>query len=184
MIRLFAAIPLPGEVRERLTDIAIDTPVGRAVDADLVHLTLSFFGEVTEPQGADLHAALLEVKGAPFDLALSGLGVFGRTRPRIAYAAVLPSEPLMRLQAKVAQAGRAAGLELETRRFVPHVSLVRLSGHRAEAAPIADFVVEENDAFEESVEVTGFCLYRSTLHRDGPHYDRLHGYPLGAFREV
>ncbi|WP_233560238.1 RNA 2',3'-cyclic phosphodiesterase [Oleomonas cavernae] len=63
-----------------------------------------------------------------FEVAIRGVGAFddGR-RARLLYAAIEPSPALSDLEARVGAAlARVPGVELETRRFVPHVTLARL----------------------------------------------------------
>lgn len=125
MIRAFLGLDLPGEIRSALAVQQFFLPLPRRVEPELMHLTLVFLGEVAEPALEAAHEAFAALKIAPFPLSLQGLGLFGGTRPKVAWAGVAPSDPLMRLQAKAEQAARGAGLAPEHRRFAPHVTLGR-----------------------------------------------------------
>ena len=71
MIRLFAAIPAPPEIAEGLKRRQQGLPGARWRPAEHLHVTLRFFGEVSEPVAADLDAELATIPGAPFFPSLS-----------------------------------------------------------------------------------------------------------------
>ena len=62
MIRLFLALDLPDDVRQRLAGICNGVPGVRWVAAQNLHLTLRFIGEVEEPRLPDIDAALSSVR--------------------------------------------------------------------------------------------------------------------------
>jgi 2'-5' RNA ligase len=119
MIRAFLALPLPDSVLSALRVQQFLLPLPRKVDPDSFHLTLVFLGEQPEPVLQAAHDLFAEIRLAPFPLALRGLGLFGGAKPRAAWAGVLPSAPLSRLQAKLDHAARTAGIATESRRFTP-----------------------------------------------------------------
>ncbi|MFM2128606.1 MAG: hypothetical protein RL477_152, partial [Pseudomonadota bacterium] len=124
MIRLFTGIELPQSAREHLASIAGGVPGARWVPAENLHLTLRFIGNVDETTAADLDAALMQVRGAPFDLAIEGAGSFSRGRfPSMLWAGVARSEALARLHERIDSTLQRAGCEPETRKFTPHVTL-------------------------------------------------------------
>ena len=109
-MRLFVALPLPGEARDALSDLQTGLRVGRQVGADQFHVTLAFFAEVAPQQLADLDAALEEIRAWPFDVAFSGVDIFGGSKPRLVAAMVRPSPELETLHRAVQGAARLAGL--------------------------------------------------------------------------
>lgn len=179
MLRLFAALALPPALAARLEDVADDLP-GNPQPAEALHLTLAFFGEIDQGQAEDLHAALGAVSGPAFAWRVAGLGAFGADRPRALYAAVPPEPALSRLQAKVAQAARAAGVAVEARRFVPHVTLSRIRPGAVTAAEAAKALAAHAGLRAGPVEARAFHLFRSELGRHGPAYELLADYPLAA----
>jgi 2'-5' RNA ligase len=89
---------------------------------DQWHLTLAFLGEVAAPE--PLRDPLRDAVQAcvPFELQLSGGGVF--SGPRVAWAGVSgDDDALSALAAAVQHACRDAGAHLEQRRFRPHVTV-------------------------------------------------------------
>ncbi len=178
MIRLFAALSLTPEITERLLALQSGLSGWRLSPERNLHVTLAFFGEVDQRQAADIDAALGGVHAAGFDLWLDGVDVFGAPKPRIAYAAIRPDPALSLLRDKVRQAGRAAGVELSSERYVPHVTLGR-GGARADQRLTR--WLEGGAAFLAGpVPVTSFQLYRSDLRRGGPIYTELASFPLAS----
>ena len=176
MIRLFAALSLPPEITERLTALQAGLSGWRLSPERNLHVTLAFFGEIDQRKAADVDAALGGVRAPGFDLWLDGVDVFGAPRPRIAYAAVRPDPALSLLREKVRQAGREAGIELTSERYVPHVTLGR-GGARVDQRLTR--WLESGAAFLVGpVAVTSFQLYRSDLGRGGPVYSEVAQYPL------
>ena len=178
MIRAFTAIPLPEEVTDALEIVQDDLPAGRPVLPEDMHITLVFLGEVRNPDLDELNLAFEAVRPPPFDLSLTGLGQFGGAAPRVIYAAVGESSPLRRLQAKLQQAARNLGIEIPSRRYVPHVTIARLKGRREEADAVARFVTRRAALSLPPIAVDAFSLFSSRLTRDGPVYDVMARYDL------
>ena len=177
MIRLFAALSPPEPVRDRLEMVRQGLP-GRLVPRANLHVTLAFFGEIDEAQAADVHAALLAVRGAAFDYWLDGVGAFGGARPRLIYAAVRPDPALEVLHETVAQAGRDAGLTVEAARYVPHVTLTRLRPGELTDRACARALAGRAAFLAGPARADGFGLYRSDLGHGGPVYSLLQRYRL------
>lgn len=179
MIRAFAAIALPEAVRFDLMLLQQGLPVPRPVAPESLHLTLVFLGELPEPALADADLALGRIRAPGFEVALKGLGLFGGARPRAVYVGAAENPDLRHLQAKTAAAARAAGLAIEARRFVPHVTLARLAPGRLDRTRLERFVAARGDYAAPRFEAADFRLYRSRLAAAGASYDELARYPLG-----
>ncbi|MCW2680062.1 MAG: 2,3-cyclic phosphodiesterase [Frankiales bacterium] len=89
------------------------------------HLTLAFLGELPGPQ--EVHDQLLTVRSAAFDLRLEGSGTFGRQGP-VWVGVGGDVDALHDLQADVARAVQAAGVQLERKAYRPHLTVGR-RGH-------------------------------------------------------
>lgn len=176
MIRLFAALSLPPEVTERLAALQAGLSGWRLSPERNLHVTLAFFGEIDQQQAADVDAALGGIAAPGFDIWLDGVDVFGAPKPRIAYAAVRPDPALSLLRDKIRQAGRAAGIDLTSERYVPHVTLGR-GGARADQRLTR--WLEGGAAFLAGpARIRSFQLFRSDLGRGGPIYTELTSYDL------
>ncbi|MGW6282257.1 RNA 2',3'-cyclic phosphodiesterase [Kribbella sp. NPDC055071] len=134
-MRLFVAVVPPIEVVEDLG--AFVEPRRDHPDDDIRwsseqhwHITLAFLGEVpdwkTDELGERLEAAAKRQK--PFELQLTGAGAFpGVPNARVLYAGVRDeSESLKHLSMTTRAAASRAGVEVEGRKFTPHVTLARL----------------------------------------------------------
>lgn len=177
MIRLFVALDFPADVRGRLAGLGGGVPGARWTEADSLHLTLRFIGEVADDTAADIDEALAEIAAPGFDLVLDGVGVYGSARnARILWAGVERSEPLMHLQGKVESALVRCGLAPEERKFSPHVTLARLKDAPQER--IGRFLAERGLFRAGPMRIDHFTLYRSLLGKGGAVYEALRGYRL------
>jgi 2'-5' RNA ligase len=177
MIRLFAALPVPYDVGETLARRQQGLPRAKWRPVEAFHITLRFFGEVSEPVAADLDDALAALRMSPFEVALEGAGAFGeRDHMRAVWAGVAPSEPLARLAAKCETAARKAGLKAETRTYRPHVTLAYL---KASPEPrVAAWITNHTLLKSPPWTARSFGLYSSWLGPDGSRYDLEREYPL------
>ncbi len=178
MIRCFAAIPLPGDIRDRLAGLMQMLPVPRRIESENLHLTLAFLGEVTDDVAEEAHHAFDAIKAERFALALRGVGSFGGDKPRSVHAGVLPEPALDRLQSKVETAARRAGAPVEARRFVPHVTLARLKPGQVDPRRLEHAILDLAGFAAGPFTVDRFVLYRSHLGRRGALYEELASYPL------
>lgn len=180
-MRLFTGLPLPPQ-----TAIAIETATAEArrrfprvgwVAAPLMHISLHFFGEVSEEHARDLAEDLEGMEGAAVSARTGAIGHFppGRRAPaRVLYIALeRGAAEVCALQARYASRIRLLGYSPEARPFVPHVTLARV--HRPEpgieavaAGPGLDFVFDR------------VVLYQSILRPQGPEYRALRTVMLEA----
>ena len=180
MMRIFVALDLPGDVVSQLAVQQFLLPIPRKTPRDQFHITLCYMGEMRDEGVEALHEGLLRLSVAPFDLSLAGFGLFGKAKPNSVWAAVVPSEPLAHLQAKVERIGRMAGAEIPSRNFVPHVTLGRFPAMKPlEAAPLERAVINGAGFRAGPWEVAEMVLYQSTLLPDGARHDALARYTLG-----
>jgi 2'-5' RNA ligase len=178
MIRLFTALDLPPDIRERLVMLQSGVPGARWIRPENLHVTLRFIGEVDEHVVEDLDAALGRTVAPGFELRLEGVGYFGPVkRPANLWAGVERSDAIQFLHDKIDRALVAAGLSPDDRKFRPHVTLARLKAD-SRTDRIGRWL-EENALFRAGpIPVSRFVLYRSHLGSDGSVYEPLMEYPL------
>lgn len=177
MIRLFVALPLPEDVRDRLAGLGGGVPGARWLEPDSLHLTLRFIGDVEEGMARDLDTELARVAAPGFALTLAGVGQFGSGRKAHAlWAGIERSEGLAHLQAKIESAVVRAGFPPETRKFTPHVTLARLN--HANPDRLARFLSGNGLFRARPVWVANFALFQSLQGRGGAVYRALAEYPL------
>ncbi len=179
MIRAFLGIDLPLAVRGALQVQQFLLPMPRKVDPEDLHLTLVFLGDCPEIALEAAHEGFDALRETQFSISLQGLGLFGKDKPRVAWAGVAPSAPLMRLQAKVETIARRAGCPLDERKFVPHVTLGRFSPPPPADAMRLERAVALGQAFRtDPWEVAELTLWRSHPTAKAPRYEVLVRYPL------
>ncbi|MBI4540315.1 MAG: RNA 2',3'-cyclic phosphodiesterase [Gemmatimonadetes bacterium] len=132
-MRLFVALNLPKKEKQRIHRAArplreAHYPV-RWVDADMVHITLKFLGEVpSEDQGA-IEEALRRVaaKTYKFSVEIGGFGGFPTLRrPRVIWVGAEPTPALRCLKQDVEWEFAELGFERKPRAFHPHITLGRV----------------------------------------------------------
>jgi 2'-5' RNA ligase len=188
-VRLFTAIDLSEEVRERLRQLlARWKPLAKISwsPADSLHITTKFIGEWQQQRLNEIEDALRAIPhDGAFDLAVRGLGWFPLARassqdagskdvrrPRVLWAGVEAGEALAKLARATEQAVAALGVPVEERPYSPHLTLARIREavpldalRRAVTKTIADF---------GTFRATEFLLYLSA----GGKYTRLAAFPL------
>jgi len=170
MIRLFAAIAIPAQAAEALSLIQGGVEGARWRPLETLHITLRFFGAVSEPVAEDLASELERAVMPPFEVSLAGAGAFGEAdRIRAIWAGVEASEPLTRLAARCESAARRAGLEPETRNYAPHVTVAYL--RRPDPADVAAWIAANNLFKAEPFQVQRFGLYSSWPGELGSRYE-------------
>jgi len=174
MLRLFVGIALPPEIKLRLSLLCAGVPGARWVDPGNYHLTLRFIGEVDEGLASDIDEALARIHAPRFDVALAGVGHFG---DRMLWVGVDKSPPLVHLRDKVESALVRLGLEPETRRYAPHVTLARL--RNVGEAKLRAFITEHALFRAEPFRVEHFSLVASYLTKSGSIYEDQADYALG-----
>jgi len=129
MLRLFVALEIPEELRERLALLETGVHGAKWVPPENIHLTLRFIGEVNEGQARDLALDLATIRAKAFPMTLVGAGHFesGR-RVRQLWVGVERSEALEALHDKIESLMKRAGLPADQQRFRPHITLARLNG--------------------------------------------------------
>jgi len=175
-MRLFAALPVPGDARaalERLTGGLRDAewPV-RWVRGEGLHLTLKFYGEVAPSLERPLAEALRGAAGGtpPLDLCATQVDCFPNARrARVIVATLEAPAALELLQDGIERAGAALGFEPEGRAFRPHVTLGRVrQGGRLPAGAEARLQALKPDIAFLAEEVV---LYESTPAAGGSRYE-------------
>ena len=162
------ALPLPEEIADPLLDLVDGSERLRWTPAEQLHLTLRFIGEVDGDTADDVAAALSSLRIEPFKLRLNGVGQFHHRRSGALWAGVAPREPVAALAARIDRAVTSAGLPLETRAFVPHVTLARWSGP---APDLQAWLAHHGTLSSPPWTVSGFTLFESHLGRHGAHHE-------------
>ena len=192
---------LEPKLRRLQQGLAPDLPGVRWVDPTSLHITLAFLGDVPHADLTAVCRAVVEAAEgvAPFDLELSGVGVFpGVERPRVLWAGVVGTglPAVGALQSRVAGAVAGLGFPPDKQAFHPHVTIGRFDAGRGRGkgrkgppegggggAPTLDLsylIGRRRDWTAGPYTVSEAVVYASTLTRDGPVYDPIARAPLKA----
>ncbi|MDI6872923.1 RNA 2',3'-cyclic phosphodiesterase [Candidatus Solincola sp.] len=186
-IRLFVALDLPEEVRERIVTAARKhaglLPQARWVRKENLHLTLKFIGEYP---GRKVEKLVTIVEGEtakkePFTASLRGCGGFPSPgRARVIWVGMEKGEKEAAALAAELDAGLAkAGVKRETRPFRGHLTLARLRNPADCSSWLASLEEDLAGLEEMDFRVEDITLYRSILSAEGPTYVPLRRFELG-----
>ena len=123
MPRLFTGLEIPAEIGQTLSNLRGGLPGARWIDPENYHVTLRFIGDIDGVAANEIASMLFRVNRKPFEVALQGLSSFGGRKPRAVVASIVPSRPLIELQAELERLMQRFGLDPEGRKFTPHVTL-------------------------------------------------------------
>lgn len=178
MIRLFAALPVPESIADRLEPLQTGLNGASWRGREHFHVTLAFFGQVKEPVAEMLDEEIGEIAAPQLDIEIEGVGWFGRKEPHAVFATVKRSPDLDALAQECRRISARMGLNKDDRPFKPHITLAYLNNTPLEAAM----------AWSERWQVLRagpwtadrFHLYES-IPREGKKsiYDPVAEYPLG-----
>ncbi len=178
MLRLFVGLDLPDNLRAHLSLLAAGLPGARWLEPETYHVTLAFIGEMDEAQAELLDQELSRVAARPLMLEIASVGCFGsRGKLRALWAGVVPSENLLLLQGRVAGACARAGLDIDGRKFKPHISLARFR-EQPSKSKLGDWLSANGLLRLEPIKVDSFSLFQSHLGHEGAHYEILRRYSI------
>jgi len=186
--RTFVAIEAVDEVHSRALQ-AIDQLSGDAenvkwVIPDNLHWTLQFLGDISDEQMAEACRIVGRVaaRHEPFPLIATGIGAFPKVdRPRTLWlGAGQGSDQLCQLQAELEEGLYELGFRGENRRFVPHLTLGRISRGSHGGLSLTEQVLRMTDYDGGAMEVDEVKVYASMLERGGPTYHVLSRAPLSG----
>lgn len=175
-MRSFIALELPALLREDVAALArqLKTSVrGRFVPRENYHVTIAFLGDVIERELADAMLALDEAASrfAPVELAPDGLGKFGRANDATLWLGFTQDPKLMELAAFVREGLDDAGVNYDSKPFVPHLTIARRAALDSGTLPALPF-----PAPAHADELT---LFKSTLTGNGAIYEPVYTVRLG-----
>ena len=177
MPRLFVAVDLPEQIKDRLAQICCGLPGARWVKPEQLHLTLRFIGDTDSTTFREVQEALHGVSCKPFSLQLDGVGFFPpRGKPRVVWVGISKSEKLVQLRNRVESVLVKTGLEPEGRKFAPHITLARLKN--TPSSKVASFLSHNSLFMSEEFPVHDFFLYSSVLNSKGAKHFIECGYSL------
>lgn len=187
MIRVFLAVELPSDLREKLFSLQQQLkktlPSINWVRPESIHLTLKFLGYV-EPSLVSQLLSVLEPIGkkqTTFSINVQGLGVFPQIKhPRIFWIGLTgDTEALHDLVLEIEAALEPLGFPPEEKPYHPHLTLARIKRENAKfGAALIQTRALESDQHLGTVLVDRFTLFQSDLDSSGARYTSLWTVPF------
>jgi 2'-5' RNA ligase len=179
-VRAFVALKPPEDWINGLRDLQselkrnIPSPALKWVRPENIHLTLRFFGSVSDSD-LDQAITLLQTLGwefPPVQLEFNGLGCFPNARiPKVFWAAVKSSDnTLFELHAAIQRLTARLGQPPEDRAFHPHLTLARMKALDRNSANLLRRTTSNFQPVFQPWSVNEFILMESQLLSSGPDY--------------
>jgi 2'-5' RNA ligase len=171
-MRLFLAIDLPLNIRNVLqTYQPQNSNLIQIVDKNQLHLTLHFIGE---SEFSKIDTMISKVKFKEFRICMNNVGCFkGRGKSKILWAGVQNSEALDKLHFETGQMIRKCGINLDSRRYSPHITLARCKqGYNQKN--LNAFLNNKSKLIK--FDINYFALYCSEFLKGKPQYNQLKKY--------
>ncbi|MFH0816810.1 MAG: RNA 2',3'-cyclic phosphodiesterase [Methanobacteriota archaeon] len=172
--RAFIAVEVGGMSRLLDMDEELKRTHGdlKIVDADNIHMTMKFLGNVDEAAGEKIVKAMKAAvkKFEPFDMVVRGVGVFpSEDDIKIIWVGVDDPKPLAKIYDNLEKSLKKLGYEPESRAFTPHVTIARVRSpkNRLRVKEIVD--AHKEDEFGV-IKVDTLFLKKSFLTNEGPVY--------------
>lgn len=173
-LRTFVAIEIPIALKERMHEIQLLISEGvRGVtlpSREACHLTVKFLGEIDEDAVPDITDALRAACNAiePFTLVAEGVGGFPSLRsPRVVWVGVNENETLTVLHDNIEDRLLALGIEKETIKYRPHITLCRVRSIY-ESQDLSRAVNEMKPSLRMEFPVPEVVFFKSVLTAKGP----------------
>lgn len=170
--RLFVAIDLPESTARVLDELNPNLSGVRWTTREQLHLTLSFFGQVPQPNEEILRERLAAIEFHSFFLPIIGTGTFPpKGPPKIVWTGIGSGHPhLFQIHKRVQEAALGAGLEPELRSWHPHITLARCRDISRQT--LQPFLRKTADFDAGLIKVEEFHLYSSKLLPSGSVHTR------------
>ncbi len=177
MIRLFAAIQIPETIKRQLLELSRSMNGARWQSFKQLHITTNFIGDVDNSLLPVINEALDAISIEAFELVISGVDYFGsKHHPRVLYAKVKTTSGLILLHKMIDNVLGGVGIEMENRRFKPHITLARLK--QTSFHSVGQFLESEGLFKTDDFFVDEFHLFSSKLSHEGSQYYIEASYPL------
>ena len=176
-MRLFVGIEIPADIAADLYPLARGIRGIEAQTPANMHITLKFIGNVDPGLAKEIDGVLSNLPFKPFELQVSGLGVFASARKiRILWAGVAKQPELHALAHRVENSLLAMEEcpNMDMRNFTPHITLGR--NRDAARATVEQTIADHLDLTSRAFTVDRFCLYESHSTTDGPEFRMVAAY--------
>ncbi|PIN90700.1 RNA 2',3'-cyclic phosphodiesterase, partial [Candidatus Pacearchaeota archaeon CG10_big_fil_rev_8_21_14_0_10_32_14] len=151
---------------------------GKFVEKENLHLTLKFFGELTNDQVKKVEDALAKINFSSFDCEVGEVGVFPHpNHPKVVWVSLKSdSDEFKTLYESIDKSTKKMGFAESEDKFESHVTTLRL------------YVVKSKEMFDKKLseihfkniifKIDSFSLIKSELTNQGPIYKTLKKFSL------
>lgn len=165
-MRLFLAIDLPDKIKTQIESLYLDEyPHIRWVPAEQLHITLVFIGAQSSISLDDLIHKIAEIEFPAFNLETREIGYFNSG---VIWLGIEDNDLLQQLQTKLRQKLKELDLILESRKFIPHITLGRT---KMIDAYFMEHFCNHTFGFKCSWAIDSFQLKSSHLKQSGAIYE-------------
>ena len=178
-IRSFVALPLPNDFSLLLGDEASRLSYQdknnnvRWVNEQNYHVTLAFLGDIESSQ-IDYLATELDhfLQADQVQLELSHLSPFPERSPKLIAAILNKTDTLLSVYEQTKKAINSTGIQIEKRKFMPHITLgrFRTPGRRRQ--------IISSNLFNAHAQINTVVLYESILTANGAEYQPMYEFGL------
>ena len=187
-VRAFLVIEPPAEILKEIGNI--QNRLKKSIPADVrwtrpegIHLTLKFFGNISESEIAAVSQVVEKhtADAVPLHLEAKTLRVFpSLKRPRVLWIGLQgDTAPLVSLQKNLEREFEDCGFAREERPLRPHLTLGRIKATK-ETAGLEKTIESGRDFAAGSFCAAGLALFKSDLTPRGAVYTRLAWFPFSA----
>ena len=179
--RIFIGITLPPVIRKELSRIqdslkVKDLCMARWTQAENLHLTLKFLGEIDCDQLKKNEIMLSAIDCPAFRASLGGIGIFSSTKSIRIIWVQIAGEGIANLQKQV---DRALSPVIEPEwRFMSHVTIGRVKSIRNRPRFLTEISQISPQALE--FDVKEFSIFQSVLSSEGAIHSIIKRYPLSV----
>lgn len=176
---LFAAIEIPAPIVKDIARFQKGVSGARWRSASQLHITLGYFGDLSDDQAEQLDEELARKSFPAFEVTLKGGGHFGHNQPYSIWAGIAQQTELATLNTHCKTSARRAGIAMEKRLYRPHVTMAYLR----KGAPLERIIAFERNMMarfqSQPFWVDQFELYSSNPTKSGGSlYQMEASYPL------
>jgi 2''-5'' RNA ligase len=175
--RVFLAIPCNGgtlvteaisQLKSSLSDYRI-----RWISTTDLHLTLSFFGQISVQQVSVIQDTLWAIKDnlQCFTFAINSTGIFYSERnPRVLWLGIERSDNLIAIKNEIDQALASIGFFANKQPFAPHITVGRFASRQIVTPRLINTINKTTIVKSIACEAQSVILYESILSPDGSQY--------------
>lgn len=157
MPRLFTGLKIPEQLADELSLLRGGIYGARWIEPDDYHITLSFIGDIDSVTADEVVLELETIHASPFSVRISGFDSFGSKSSRAIFASIETSPDLNKLQKAQDSLLRRMGISMQSRKYVPHITLARSS--QAKQSDITQYLSVHGGFTSEPFEISQFILF-------------------------